>query len=454
MNIYKYASSKDIDKTYNYKILVYPNITYMKDLEKDSYVVVLANVIREMNKVRDDIHWTILSPMKSAKDEIKSLRFHNTLQLPIEFPSYPNAMRTHFDYNNFMKALDWKNNEYDIVYSHLPEHTNLLANAIYNNTNMRPKFIGGYCHWFEVDENTAYSERLFIENISGILKMQECGVNSIWLKNLVIEKSKELFSNKVIKKLEDIIQPHYLGIDEISTGHNYKPKTILFNHRDNEYTGWSWFVKRMDELWEKRQDFKVYLTLADLNRPYAERVKIHSRDDYLNFVRSMHMGVGCFQKYSAWSISTTDGLSQGVPYILPNGMCYPEMVGEQYPLLYKSNNAQSFKDTIENMLDNSYVRDEANFYLEPNLNDFKWSERVPKWFNNWKFLDDLEIIGDKSEAYPKIVEFIKKKKFVTKREITDYLNWGVRISLTAYRNKLREEKNIRFTRDGYEYIGA
>ena len=162
MNIYKYASSKDIDKTYNYKILVYPNITYMKDLEKDSYVVVLANVIREMNKVRDDIHWTILSPMKSAKDEIKSLRFHNTLQLPIEFPSYPNAMRTHFDYNNFMKALDWKNNEYDIVYSHLPEHTNLLANAIYNNTNMRPKFIGGYCHWFEVDENTAYSERLFI----------------------------------------------------------------------------------------------------------------------------------------------------------------------------------------------------------------------------------------------------------------------------------------------------
>jgi hypothetical protein len=454
MNIYKYASSKDIDKTYNYKILVYPNITYMKDLEKDSYVVVLANVIREMNKVRDDIHWTILSPMKSAKDEIKSLRFHNTLQLPIEFPSYPNAMRTHFDYNNFMKALDWKNNEYDIVYSHLPEHTNLLANAIYNNTNMRPKFIGGYCHWFEVDENTAYSERLFIENISGILKMQECGVNSIWLKNLVIEKSKELFSDKVIKKLEDIIQPHYLGIDEISTGHNYKPKTILFNHRDNEYTGWSWFVKRMDELWEQRQDFKVYLTLADLNRPYAERVKIHSRDDYLNFVRSMHMGVGCFQKYSAWSISTTDGLSQGVPYILPNGMCYPEMVGEQYPLLYKSNNAQSFKDTIENMLDNSYVRDEANFYLEPNLNDFKWSERVPKWFNNWKFLDDLEIIGDKSEAYPKIVEFIKKKKFVTKREITDYLNWGVRISLTAYRNKLREEKNIRFTRDGYEYIGA
>ncbi len=452
MNIFKYADTKDNEKTYNYKFLVYPNITYMRDLEKDSYVVVLRNVIKEINKVRDDIHWTILSPMNSAKDEIKSLQFENTTQLQIEYPSYPNAMRTHFDYINFMKALDWKNNEYDVVYTHLPEHTSLIANAIYNNTNMRPKFIGGYCHWFEVDENTAYSERLFIENISGILKMQECGVNSKWLKNLVIEKSKELFSDNVIQKLEKIIQPHYLGIDEISTGHKYKPKTILFNHRDNEYTGWSWFVKRMDELWEKRQDFKVYTTLAELNKPYAERVKIHSREDYLNFIRSMHMGVGCFQKYSAWSISTTDGLSQGVPYVLPNGMCYPEMVGENYPLLYKG--VDGFKSTIEYMLDNPKAREEANNYISPNLDNFKWSERVPKWFSNWKFLDELEIIGDKSEAYPKIVEFIKNKKFVTKRDITDHFNWGVRISLTAYRNKLRKEKNIRFTKNGYEYIGA
>ena len=451
MNIYKYANSNNIGKTYNYKILVYPNITYMRDLEKDSYVVVLANVIRELNKIRDDVHWTILSPMKSSKCEIESLRFENTLQLPVEFPSYPNAMRTHFDYVNFMKALDWKKNEFDFVYTHLPEHTSLIANAIYNNTNMKPKFIGGYCHWFEVDENTSYSERLFIENISGILKMQECGVNSEWLKNLVIKKSKDIFNDKTVKQLEKIIQPHYLGVDNISTKHKYKPKTILFNHRDNEYTGWAWFVKRMDELWEKRQDFKVYLTLADLDRPYAERVKIHSRDDYLNFVRSMHMGVGCFQKYSAWSISTTDGLSQGVPYILPNGLCYPEMVGKNYPLLYKGE--KQFISKIEYMLDDKNARGKVNEYLDPKLNDFKWDNRVPKWFNDWSFLNDLESIGDKSEAYVKIVNFIKSKKFVTKRDITEYLNWGVRISLTPYRNRLRNDKNIRLTQNGYEYIG-
>ena len=96
MNIFDFTKEKDSDKEYPYKILVYPNITYMRDLEKDSYVVVLRNVINKekLNKVRDDIHWTIMSPA-----DIKSLTFENTTQIPINLPSYPNAMRCHFNYN-------------------------------------------------------------------------------------------------------------------------------------------------------------------------------------------------------------------------------------------------------------------------------------------------------------------------------------------------------------------
>ena len=207
----------------------------------------------------------------------------------------------------------------------------------------------------------------------------------------------------------------------------------------------------MDDLYKKRQDFKVYTTLTDLDRPYAERVKLHSRDDYLNFVRSMHMGVGCFQKYSAWSISTTDGLSQGVPYVLPDKMCYPEMVGEKYPLLYKANDAKSFKDTIENVLDNDYMRDEANLYLEPKLEGFRWSERVNKWFDGWKHFDELKIMSD-TDSYKRMVDHIHKKKSVSKKELLEYMGWGVRISFSEYRNRLRTEDTIKFTKNRYEVI--
>ena len=441
MNIFNFTEQKDNDKEYKYKVLVYPNITYMKDLEKDSYVVVLRNVIKELNKVRDDIHWTILSPT-----EVKSLIFPNTTQLPIELPSYPNAMRTHFNHKQILKTINWKKDDYDVVYTHLPEHTLQLSNMFVNETNISPKFIG-YCHWYEVPENTAYAKTMLMSNIAGTLEMDECGVNTKWLKDLIIEKSKLVYKKDITDRLEKIIQPHYLGVDDISTGHKHKPKTILFNHRDNEYTGYTWFVKRMDELWEKRQDFKVYTTLTDLDRPYAERVKLHSRDDYLNFVRSMHMGVGCFQKYSAWSISTTDGLSQGVPYVLPNGMCYPEMVGDEYPLLY--NGANEFKSVIEGMLDNPYLRDTANAYLEPKLEGFRWSERVDKWFDGWKHLEELKPMSD-TDSYKRILDFIHTKKSVSKKDILEYLNWGVRISFSEYRNRLRLEPTIKFTKDRYE----
>ena len=207
MNIYNFTKEQDNVKEYKYKILVYPNITYMRDLEKDSYVVVLRNVIKEMNKIRKDIHWTILSPT-----DIKSLTFENTTQIPINLPSYPNAMRAHFNFEEIKKVLRWKETDYDILYSHLPEHTLQLSNLFNNETNISPKIVG-YCHWFEVPENTAYSKTMLMHNIAGMLEMEECGVNSEWLKELVLEKASQTYHPRIVRRLDDIIQPHCLGID-------------------------------------------------------------------------------------------------------------------------------------------------------------------------------------------------------------------------------------------------
>ena len=445
MNIFDFTTDKDSDKEYPYKILVYPNITYMRDLEKDSYVVVLRNVIKELNKIRNDIHWTIMSP-----GDIKSLTFENTTQIPINLPSYPNAMRCHFNYNEIKANLRWKHTDYDVVYSHLPEHTLNMTNLLENDTNISPKYVG-YCHWYEVDENTNYSKRMLMDNYNGMLEMEECGVNSVWLKELVLEKAKKYYNDDIISKLDKIIQPHYLGIDKINNVEvPTKKKTIIFNHRDNYYTGWTWFIDSMDELYKQRQDFTVYTTLADLDRPYAKRVKISDRDEYLDFIRSMHVGVGTFQKYSAWSISTTDSLSMGVPYILPNKLCYPEMVGKDYPLLYEGRDG--FLHKLNGALDDDGSVDKAKTYLKTKIQEFPWANRVPQWFDGWNFLtpDSFDMIGEKSESYPKIVDFIHKKKSVTKKEILDYLGWGVRISFSPYRNRLRTEPTIKFTKNRYE----
>ena len=45
------------------------------------------------------------------------------------------------------------------------------------------------------------------------------------------------------------------------------------------------------------------------------------------------------------AMGSTDGLSRGLPYILPKSLCYPEMVGNDYSLFY---NTDEFFLTILN----------------------------------------------------------------------------------------------------------
>ena len=98
--------------------------------------------------------------------------------------------------------------------------------------------------------------------------------------------------------------------------------------------------------------------------------------------------------------------------------------------------------------------DKAKTYLKTKIQEFPWASRVPDWFGGWNFLtpDSFDMIGDKSESYNKIVDFIHKKKSVTKKQILDFLGWGVRISFSPYRNRLRTEPTIRFTKNRYEVI--
>jgi hypothetical protein len=203
--------------------------------------------------------------------------------------------------------------------------------------------------------------------------MKVCGVNSQWVKGLVLKRAAEEFQPHIIEKLDKIIQPWYLGTDEYVEPKEYKKKTIVFNHRNNGYTGGEWFFQTMDELWNERQDFEVWTTLKTEAKPYTKYIGHADRDVYMNQLAQAHFGVGCFETYSAWSMSTTDGLSRGVPYLLPNKLCYPEMVGKDYPLLY--NDRKEFKEMVNMLLDETIERPDVSAIAKALL----WENALKSW---------------------------------------------------------------------------
>jgi len=446
VNIFQFTDVEDNDKEYKYKILVYPNITFLKDLEKDSYVVVLGNIIRELNKIRDDLFFTIISP-----SYINSLNFENTEQIIAPQVSYPNSMRMAFPFKEVFSNLKWKENDYDIVYSHLPEHTGNLKNLLYNSTNISPAFIG-YTHWTEFKEITNYEYQVGLAyNIVGLLQMSKCGINTQAQKNLVLKNAKEYFNDDVVSKLDKILQPQYLGWEIPKYEKQTTDKNIIvYNHRPHTYKNYPWFLEQMDRLWEKRKDFEVWVPLAESReKEYITNEKF-DRVGYFSKLSSCLVGVCCRQKYEGWAVSATDGMSVGVPYLFSDDGSYHELADEA-GIYYKDE--KDFSDKINKVLDDKEFRKE---YSDKSTNIFEisvWGEAIHQ-FNNMinETIDNLPMLKEDTESYKKVVDFIHKKKSVTKKEILDYLGWGVRISFSGYRNRLRNEPTIRFTKNRYEVI--
>ena len=356
-------------------------------------------------------------------------------------------MRTHFDFKTIIREIDWKKKHYDIVYTHLPEHALQLKNLLYNNTNINPSFIG-YTHWTEFPEITNYDMTVMDVNFLGILEMERCGINTQGQKNLIIKNAKTHFNNDVVNKLDDILKPQYLGweIPKYEKQTTDK-KIIVFNHRPHKYKNYDWFLKQMDRLWEHRQDFEVWVPLTDTpTKPYMTNDK-YDRFGYFSKLSSCYIGISCKQRYGGWAISSTDGMSVGVPYMFSDDDYYHELA-DSAGIYYKDED--EFFNKLNNILDNQELRDE---WSEKSLDRFeqgKWETAINQ-FNDMlnETIDNLPTIGE-TDSYKRILDFIHKKKSVSKEDILDYLNWGVRISFTSYRNRLRQEPTIKFTKDRYE----
>ena len=416
------------------RVLVYPNITFQKDLEKDSYIQVIKKQIKLLNEIRNDLWFYLILPCP-----VPSLKFDNVTQWFIDFETYPPTMRSQFRVDVIRKMLN-NTVDFDLIMSHLPEHTHQLVNTMYNVTHHIPP-IFGYSHWADLKQVVAWPKDSFLQNITGLLEYDRCYLNTQYQKELILNQSKETFNDKTIERLDDILTVQHLGVDvdDIVEDINENPeKIIVFNHRPDTYKHFKQFIALTDKLWETRKDFKVWVPLLDKpNREYVITDK-GDKNFYYNKLKTCCVGFSPKQTYGGWSVATTDGMMNGVPYIMYNDTYYKEL-----------NSSADFFTTDEEALTllNSYLDTEVRNiqaqksvdYLRKNL------IYIDKMMEMSTYMDSLlskqKVMGD-SDKLKDIINFIRDNKSVTKKELIEWVGWGRGIKWTPYRRALMKHPNI------------
>ena len=417
------------------RVLVYPNVTFQKDLEKDSYIQVIKNQIRLLNEMRDDLWFYLI-----LTEPTPSLQFDNVTQMYIDLPTYPPTMRSHFDVSKLQKMLGEKL-DFDLVMTHLPEHTHALKNTLYNVTHHVPPFFG-YCHWFDVKEVVAWPKDSFLQNITGLLEYDKCYLNTQHQKDLVINQAKETFNDKTVSKLNDILAVQHLGVnsEDIVNEINETPeKIIVFNHRPDTYKHFKEFIAVMDKLWDIRQDFKVWIPLLEKpNRDYVVTTK-GDKQWYYKQLQKCYVGFSPKQTYGGWSVATTDGMMNGVPYVMYDDTYYHELnpKGDFFE------NDDIALTLLNNYLDDPQYRNEQAEQAVDCIREsliYKDNIRLMNEYMN-DLLSKQKVMGD-SDKLKEIIEYIKSRGDVTKTELMNWLNWGRGIKWTPYRRALINHPNI------------
>ena len=427
-----------------YQVLCVPNITSQAALDKDSYVLVMENVIKELNKIRDDLFFHI--PITKYT---KRLDFDNTKQYIFKMPSFPNAMRAHYDFYQWNEVLNAKKIEMDVIWSHLPEQTTNIKNHCHNIYSQDIPVIG-CSHWIENSEFAPnWKTTFYHNNITGMLQMDKCGLNTQTQIDALLEEAAEHYSQKTIDKLRDIMIPLYLGIEQDKISKSVKTdtdKVIVFNHRTKEYRGWKRFIKIIQELRSQRQDFKVFCSMIDptgiqmLKKSFNDMSFFDfdgpsDRDEYIAKLENCRVG---FHGGTRWAMSSQDGLCKGIPYVYEIGKETEELFGSQIQTGFTKNSDAI--DLFNRMLDdNDWRNEQSQLALDHCSNVHTWGNRIVP-FNKMiteaidKQLSDVIQSGDKKDD---IVNFVKKHKMVDTQQMSDYLGWGKQIGFRRYRNYLR-----------------
>ena len=243
-------------------------------------------------------------------------------------------------------------------------------------------------------------------------------------------------------ELDRILTVQHLGVDEkdiIDEINPTPPNIIVFNHRPDTYKHFKEFIAMCDKLWETRQDFKVWIPLLEKpNREYVTTTK-GNKEWYYKNLQKVLVGFSPKQTYGGWSVSTTDGMMNGVPYIMYDDTYYHELNAEGDFFTDDNTALQLLNKYLD---DREYRNKQANQALSWIKKRLIYKDKMEEMSDYMDLMiSTTHQMGD-SEKFNDILGWIKTAGRISKEELIDKLGWGRGIKWTPYRRALMAHPNV------------
>jgi len=400
------------------RIFDFLNVSNERSIWADSGFHVQRNVIQEILKKRDDIHFYLTVPFDQYP-LVKPLESDRLTLLKYNYSS-GSGHKFHFDTNQLWKLMDMWRRDYDLVIC----NEVILGNNFKNLFCYKSHFdipIVNYVHWIDTsDDVTAQQWAMF----SSIYWCYNTYCNSKYGKRLILDSATQVYNDDVFDEISKKLKILNVGfndkeLDEMKTTDKFDVPTLVFNHRISQYTGYETLLKKCQKIWDDGVKFQliftnpsVSLTRSALGKYPFLKMKEggYSYKEYIELLWKSDICFGLHNGQNQWSIAFLEALyCDNIP-ITSNKIFYPEMLGQDTYTL----------DDLQYVIENMGGLASKNFDLEK----YKWKNLAMQYLEmyEWnineyaKTADKLKDV-DKSKVLNDVKSLFAQRPIIGKDEI-------------------------------------
>jgi len=445
------------------RVLCYLNISASKNILCDSGLIQTAGMIEYILSQSKEYHFYLWLPNFISIDQVNKFKEEYPIlkspHVTITYvPISPIRRMTPYDFRfrELEKCANFWKTDYDVLYNGLPEYTENLSQLLCRNRNLEwgHAFIPivNRLHWIMANDYVSIpDDRIELKQCAGMVMADYNLTLCNYTVEMVEAMRKRWFPNQEIKT-----QALYNGIEVekiIAEKNNPLPKTdkirLLYPNRLQGFKNPMFMLESLIKLRQKRQDFELILTDPTADYRTNNKIKngklIRTIQENLDWIKVMPMARADYYRlihssdvvintsdYETWCLVITEALTCGKNVVVPSGLTFEEMINPDYPFIYTRRNKKSFLEKLELAMAKRGTLEKENI---------EYGKKYA-WSNVGKtYLDFFEQVRKKYILEPKyksndrhrLLEEIKKRGKMTKKEIKSFLGPGEEKCWTKYR---------------------